>query len=351
MLALRFCLYFLLILYVSLKPSIAMNIGDIKPHIPTKTPWSEQWFYYLNDPGVGYYKISFQTYISGNSPAFKQAAYIHLAFAPKQGKVQTYDLFYDDVILTSNNDPASEAFEYIIPEVIHVNEDRMNILLPEFNFSMHWTGDHKRYWNKVFNPGEGPFGLISSLPFIDNRWFVYSMGTPAAYSFSNGDVSHQGEGIVSIDKGWYTTTNAENFIYLFAADHEHQFMFTGARVKRASLELWAGRYLSDTQDLVFYPAINGLSVSHKVDPCQGIFHFEIKKLLHKIVIDAEAPVHSFYDSTMPTVDLLGAEYPVMKSMNATMKLKIYKFGELIEEKEIEQGFLEFGDSYHCLNMQ
>ena len=330
--------------------AFAMDVQDIKPHTPSKAPWSEQWFYYFSEPEVGYYKISFQTYIQGNSPNMKEAAYIHVAFAPIDGPPKFYDYFFDEVQLVTNEDPDSESFQFIVPDVMYADEHQVSINLPEFEFSMQWTGAHKRYWQRFFNPGEGPFGSISSLPFMDNRWFIYSMGTPTEYQFSNGQVSHQGKGVVSIDKGWYTTVNAQSFIYLFAADENMQLMFTGAQPQGIPIELWAGRYISENLDLTFYPAIKGLSISHEANACEGTFHLEIRKLFYRIEIDAKAPMDSFYISTMPTVDLLGATDPVMKSMTATMKLKVYKFGQLIEEKEIPQSFLEFGDKEYCTSL-
>lgn len=334
-------------LFLMTSTAFSMDVGDIKPHQPTKSPWSEQWFYYLNDPEVGYYKVSFQTYLEGHSPALTEKAYLHLAFAPKNGAVKTYDLYYDDVYLVADEDPNSESFQYIIPGVIEADEQQVSVTLDEFNFSMRWIGEHKHYWDRFFNPGEGPFGLISSLPFIDNRWFVYSMGTPAEYQFTDGEVTHQGMGTVSIDKGWYTIANSDSFIYVFAADEKTQFMFTGAEINFFPIEMWAGRYLSENQDLVFYPGIKGLSVAHVADACRGTFHLEMNKLFYKVVVEAKAPLDSFYDSTMPTVHLLGAQQPIMKSMYSEINVKIYKFGKLIEEKDIAQGFLEFGDSQYC----
>ncbi|MDE1461496.1 hypothetical protein [Spartinivicinus poritis] len=323
----------------------ATTLEDIKPHSPTKKPWSEQWFYYLNDPAMGYFKISLQTYIMPDSPTLKEKGYVHVVYAPKEGKMQVYDYFFDEV-MTQSSGSGSTAFHYSIPGKVDANDKQITLTLPDFNFSMQFISNHKHYWSGR-NPGQTPYGFITDIPFVGGKWFIFTMGTSVQYSYSDNDESYGGYGTVYLDKGWYTKEDSPSFMYILGINDKQQLMMTGAAAGSIPIELWAGRYLSQQSDITLYPAIAGLSMKRTLDACKGELHIEFNKLTKKITVDAKANINDFYISRMPSMLVLGGDQPIMKSMKATLDVNVYEFGQLTEQVNFPQGVLEFGGNVFC----
>lgn len=325
--------------------SLATKLSDIKAHEPTSSEtWAEQWFYNVADPTLGYFKISFQTYIAPTSPDSQVQAYIHLAFTPLSGETVKYDLFYDELILQHPTDP--DAFYYEVPGMLKADIDTLTVTHPEFQFSMEWTGPHTHYW-KGLNPGQTPFGIIPELPGVGGKWFLYTVGTPIAYSFNNGEMGWSGIGHAQLDKGWYDKESSAGMIYTMGLTDELSFMFTGAVLGDSPIEMWAGRYVSERFDLIFYPAFKGLSVKREIDSCAGTLHLEMNKIGKKLVMDVAADIDSFYPLNFPSVIIFGGEQHYMKSMKAEANFKMYEFGKLKESIHVPQALLEFSGPFAC----
>ena len=338
---------FFVIIILSLTPILnwATTLADMKAHNPTSTKtWAEQWFYNIADPTVGNFKISFQTYIAPDSTDGRERAYMHLAFTPLSGTTIKYDLFYDDVIL-QHPDKLGE-FYYEVPGIIVADEETLSITHDDFNFSMSWQGPHNRYW-KGINPGQTPFGIIPELPGVGGKWFLYTVGTEVKYNFSNGDTAWSGLGHAQVDKGWYDKESSAGMMYTMGLSDELYFMFTGAALGNSSIEMWAGRYISDNHDLIFYPAFNNFSVKREFDSCKGNLHVEFNKIGKKLLIDAKAPIDTFYSLNFPSVIIFGGEQSYMKSMSAEVNFQLYSFGKLKEKIHIPQALLEFSGPFYC----
>ena len=289
----------LLIFCLSLMPLFcwSTNLSDIRAHEPSsRETWAEQWFYNIAAPGIGYFKISFQTYIAPDSIEGREKAYMHLAFTPLRGARVKYDLFYDEVNL--KHPEQEDAFYYEVPGVIVADEEQIIVTHEDFKFTLRWNGPHKRYWPGL-NPGQTPFDIIPELPGVGGKWFLYTVTTPVEYSFDNGEQAWSGGGYAQVDKGWFDKESSAGVMYTMGLSDEVAFMFTGAVFGDTSIEMWAGRYVSQNYDLVFYPAFKGLSVKREIDACAGQLHVELNKLGKKLMLDARADPESFYLLNFP----------------------------------------------------
>ncbi|MGI9280587.1 MAG: hypothetical protein ACR2PX_13335 [Endozoicomonas sp.] len=332
-----------LLLFIAF-PAHATDLTDIRPHAPSGNPWSEQWFFYINDPSVGYFKVSVQTYLTADAGTQKEKAYLHFAYAPVGGTKKIFDYFYDHVNL--QGDGTNGHFLLEVPGVIRVDQESVRLSTKDFSFDMKFTGQHRHYWNGS-NPGRNPFGLVGELPGLKTEYFVYTMGTETRYHFAMNDIEHEGTAVTYLDKGWYENYKSQGFVFVGAFLPETQLMMTGGYPSTFPLEMWVGRFLSEQQDMLIRPSVVGLSARKVSDACRGYFSIEIKKPGRKIEVEAESDPASFYRSTMPSMDILGAPKPVMKSMNARITVKIFKWGRLVEETLFPQGLLEFSGDEIC----
>lgn len=321
----------------------ATTLSDLQPHTPTEKPWNEQWFYYFNDPLVGYYKISFQTFLYEDDATMKERGYLHLVYTPLEGDIKTYDYFYDDVRLAAKE---GSEFGYVfqIPEVANITENNIEITTDDFTFHAQVAREHTHYWR--LNPGASPYSLIGELPFIANRWFTFSLATPAQYRFTTDDVHHEGQAITYIDKGW-STSQAANYAFVMATEEDAQLMLAGGSDEGLALEMWAGRYLSEHSNITFLPSINGLSVQRTMEPCEGKMEIRFKGLGKTLTVRARADVNDFSDSLVPSMRVFKAEYPSAKTMNAHIDVEVKRWGQVVERKVFMQGALEFGGGMHC----
>ncbi|WP_444937878.1 hypothetical protein [Microbulbifer sp. JMSA002] len=323
----------------------ATTLEDLRAHTPTSDKtWAEQWFYNIAVPDVGYFKVSLQTYIAPDFEVPKPKAYIHLAFSPINGSTVKYDIFHDEVILVDPNNP--DKFYYEVPGLIVADENHIDINYDYFDFTMRWNGDHHYYWHSN-NPGRSPLGILKEIINFGPEWFVYTMGTPIQYSFSNGNVALMGLGFAQLDKGWFDKESSSGIVYTMGLSEELYFMFTGGKVNDTNIEMWIGRYISSDYDLIFYPAFNGLSVKRESNACEGYANVEFNKINYKLVVEAKADPDSFYSQDFPSDVIFGRGQVYMKSMQANVTFSLYKKGSLVEKITIPQGLLEFSGPLAC----
>lgn len=325
--------------------SLATTLDDIRPHQPSsEQTWAEQWFYNISVPEVGYFKISLQTYIAPDFTEPTPKGYVHLAFTPIDGKTIKYDIFSDDLILKGFDDV--EQFHYEIPGIISANNHTVNVNADQFNFSMSWEGAHTHYWPGR-NPGQTPFSFIPDIPGVGGKWFLYTVGTPIKYHFFNGEESFSGQGYAQLDKGWYDKESSAGMVYTMGLSDELYFMFTGAQIGTSSIELWAGRYISDQYDLIFYPAIGNLSVKREIDSCAGYLKVEMNKFNQSMVMEVMSDLSDFYPLAFPSVIIFGGEQKYMKSMKAKVNVTLFENRQLVETISLPQALLEFSGPFFC----
>ncbi|MFW7522887.1 hypothetical protein ACODM8_01930 [Vibrio ostreicida] len=323
----------------------ATTLSDIRPHHATSDKtWAEQWFYNVAVPDVGYFKISLQSYIAPDFDTPTPKAYVHLAFTPLNGKTVKYDIFRDQLIMKGYDN--ADDFHYEIPGVVLANQDTLEVTLDNFYFTLRWDGEHAHYW-RGHNPGQTPFGIIPELPGVGGKWFLYTVGTPIQYTFSDGDLSLFGSGYVQVDKGWYDKESSAGMVYSMGLSEQLYYMFTGAKIGTSNIELWAGRYISDQYDLIFYPALGNLTVKREIDSCKGYLKVEMNKLRYKMIMEARSDLNQFYPLEFPSVIIFGGEQKYMKSMKASVDFSLYEWGKLAENIYMPQALLEFSGPFYC----
>jgi len=323
--------------------SYATTLSDLQPHSTTGKPWNEQWFYYFNDPLVGYYKISFQTFLYKDDETSKERGYLHFVYTPLEGEIKTYDYFYDDVSLGAVED-SEYGYYFKIPGVADINENSIKITTDDFSFSSILNGEHTHYWK--LNPGASPYSLIGELPFVANRWFTFSLASSAEYSFSSDYSHHEGQAVSYIDKGW-STSQAANYAFVMATEESSQLMLAGGSDEGLPIELWSARFISENNNITFLPSVNGLSVKRTLEPCQGKMEIVFKGIGKSLIVRASADLDDFSDSHVPSTHVFEAEYPSSKTMNANIEIEVRRWGQVVERKSFQQGALEFGGGMHC----
>lgn len=334
-------LIFLFVIFI--QNAYGTKLEDLSAHQPTSDLWSEQWFYNLGDPNMGYVKVSLQTFKSPEMDTI--SAYIHVAYSPISGPTQVNNYYFDQVELDHPTNP--DKFYYHVPNKVTATEEGLYLDLPNFKYSVSWLGPHQHYWSGL-NPGKSPMGILADIPKLNAQWFIYSVGTSADYSFSNDVVSLSGVGTMHIDKGWFNRAYTSNFLYVLGLTNQEQLFITGGPTGSLGIEPWVAKYVSDELNLTFPFTIKGLGVKSNYDGCQGRLDFEIKNLTYKLVVSANSEPDTFYLSEMPSVKLFNSDQGIMKSMQARIEIKVYHFGMLIEEKIIDQGHLEFSGESICI---
>ncbi|MFA0812827.1 hypothetical protein [Microbulbifer epialgicus] len=323
----------------------ATTLDDLRAHDPTSDKtWAEQWFYNIAVPDVGYFKVSLQTYISPDFEVPEPKAYIHLAFSPLDGPIVKHDIFHDEIILDNPDNPGE--FYYEVPGLIVADKNHIDINYDFFDFTMRWTGEHHYYWHGN-NPGRSPLGILKEIINFGPEWFVYTMGTPIHYSFSDGNIALMGGGFAQLDKGWFDDESSSGIVYTMGLSDELYFMLTGGKVSDTNIEMWIGRYISGAHDMIFYPAFNGLSVRRESDACEGYAKIEFSKINYKLVVEATADPDSFYSQSFPSDVIFGKGQKYMKSMQAKVDFSLYKKGTLIETITMPQALLEFSGPLAC----
>ncbi|MDO6705694.1 hypothetical protein [Photobacterium sp. 1_MG-2023] len=324
--------------------ALATTLDDIRPHSPTSQTWSEQWFYYLNDPHVGYFKISAQTYLTPEMTTPHERGYLHVVYAPIGGPQVVIDRYFDQVELAGK--PGSEAFRFRVAGLVDIDQTGIRLSLPDLSFELAYTGAHRHYASGE-NPGQNPFGWIGDLPGVAVNYFVYTLGTPSTYQFQLGNIRHQGQGVTYLDKGWFDAAKSQGFIFVGAFTPQHQLMLTGGSQDGSPLEIWVGRMMSEAVDWRIGSSLVGLSVTKESDACRGYLKLTVSKLGRKMEVEASSDLTDFYLSAMPSKVVFGQTLPIMKSMNAQITAKVYHWGKLVDEMQVPQGLLEFSGSEAC----
>jgi len=336
---------YLLALLCGAQLSNATTLDEFSPRPIGGNPWSDAWYYYINDPEVGYYKIVFLTYLNESTVNDKPQAYLHVVFAPKNGEKREYDYYFKDVTSKPVKGEVPYAFVFEVPGIATIDEDSIDIRLPDVSIQATLTGDHLHY-AAGGNPGASPFGWLTSLPFVQNQWFVFSMATPTRYTFRDAHAQHRGEGLTYIDRGW-NSGQAAGMVYLMAVSDDVKMMFTGGADKHLPIETWTGRLITDKYDLTFTPSINGMAADANFSPCGGTALIEMNDDGYRVSIDSRASLDTFYNHVTPSMTVFHSENPVMKSMQARAVLKLFRDEELLDTYEIDQSVLEFGGIHYC----
>ncbi|NIB42143.1 hypothetical protein HBA55_21230 [Pseudomaricurvus alkylphenolicus] len=338
----------LLFLICAISSASATTLDQFSPRPVHGFPWSDAWYYYIHDPDVGYFKIVFLTFLNQDTGADKQEAYLHVVFTPKTGQKREYDYYYKDVVAAPVNGDKPYSFKFEVPGAAKINESSIELNLPDVSISAQFKDEHIHYSNDE-NPGASPFGWVTSLPFVENQWFVFSMATETQYRFKDHWAQHSGHGLTYIDRGW-NDGQAAGMIYLMAVSEQVKLMFTGGIDGNLPIESWAGRLITPKHNLTFSPSIKGWDTTTKSDICASWMEVQMIEGDYRVKIVAEAPLGSFYNHVTPSLTVFQSENPVMKSMSAKTSVEVYKNDRLVETVSVDQSILEYGGSHYCDKM-
>ncbi len=336
----------LLFLISTLNTAYATSYDDLAPHPPSGSPWSEQWFYNLNDPDQGYFKVTLQTYITPGSNQQNLGGYVHFAYSSKTGITKTYEYFSDEVIVEQVPGAKGNSFHFQIPGIVDADENTLSLTLQDINFHMSWVGVHTPYW-PTLNPAQSPFRILSELPGLGAHWFVWTIKTPTQYTYSDDGQNLSGFGWSNVDKGWYDKEVYGSYMYALAVTGQYQLLLSGGTAKNSAIEVWAGQFRSEDEVISFLPTFKGLGVKRTLDTCRGLLDIELNKVSRKVVIHAQSAPSDFYDARMPSQIVFNAEKPVMKTMQASFSIKVYHWGQLQKEVTLPQGLMEFAGDAYC----
>lgn len=325
--------------------SWSSTLDEFSPREATHNPWSDAWYYYIHDPKVGYYKIVFLTYLNEETPDNQPHAYVHVVLAAKDGSTREYDYYFNEVVAKPVAGDSEYAFSFEIPGVASINEKSIALDLPDVSIKADFSADHLRY-STPEHPNVSPFAWLTSLPFVENQWFVFSMATPAQYQYRDAEHQYQGSGLTYIDRGW-NSGQAAGMVYLMAVSEELKLMLSGGTDGKLPMEIWAGRLISEQHDLTFTPSINGMAAHTDFNPCEGKARVEMQEGDYRILVQSAAPLASFYNHVTPSLSVFHSKNPVMKSMQATATVEIYKDETLLDSITLEQSVLEFGGLHYC----
>jgi hypothetical protein len=323
----------------------ATELAQFAPQVPTKNPFSDAWYYYIHDEQVGYYKITFLAYLNDETPDNKPHAYIHVVYAAKSGEKRYYDYYFEQLETSRGTGKHPWSFEFNVPGKAQISEDRIALTLPGVSLEADISDQHQHYWQHD-NPGASPFGWLTSLPFVENQWFVFSLGTPTRYRYTDAQVSHSGEGLTYIDRGW-NSGQAAGMVYVTGVSPEAKFMFTGGTDGKLPIETWVGRLITAQHDLTFPVSLKGFGTENALDPCAASATIEMEQDDYRVVVKSTAAPGSFYDHRTPSVTVFNAPNAVMKSMHARANIEVYKQEQLVEALAVDQSLLEFGGVYYC----
>jgi hypothetical protein len=232
-----------------------------------------------------------------------------------------------------------------VPGVAKISERRIELNLPDVSISADFSSEHIHY-SKGDNPGDSPFGWITSLPFVENQWFVFSMATASEYAYKDAAGEYKGTGLTYIDRGW-NDGQAAGMIYLMAVSDDVKMMFTGGVDGNLPLETWVGRLITPKHDLTFTPSLNGMDTDSQPAPCDASMKLSMREGDYRIEIDAEAPLSTFYNHVTPSLTVFKSPNAVMKSMQAETIIKVFHKGELAETINLPQSILEYGGVHYC----
>jgi hypothetical protein len=315
------------------------TLTRFRPHAPTADPFADTWYYYVNDPELGYLKLVLVTYLSSQTNGHDQHAYVHVAVAPLDGPTREYDHYFDDVVIATPDGDDPWSFSVDVPGAVHVDARSVELTLPDVSVSARFDGAHEHYWpgpDEAASPFTGPTDGEPGR----SHWFVFTLGTPTECRFEDGHGAHAGRGLAYVERGW-SVRQAHGFCYLMAVSRMAKLMLT-CGMPNDDVAVWAGRLVTADHDIRFLPFAGEQQVTSNLEPSRGAASLEIEQAGYVVRVVSGAPLRDFYDQVTPSLTVFGADTPVAKTMNARLHVEILRDGAVLETVDLPQSILEFG---------
>jgi hypothetical protein len=322
-------------------PEMTGARGDLfQPHPPTADPFADTWYCYLNDPGVGYLKIVFLSYLNDRTEG-AQHAHVHVALAPVGGGRHEHDAWFREVAIEQAQPDGTGRFGFHVPGVVAIDGTSFSLALPEVMVEARFTGPHHHYFPEPQQAASPFFGPLDHLPSDQSHWFVHTLGTAATYHYEEDSRAHAGSGLMYAERGW-SVRQAHGFCYLMAVGEGARLMLT-CGMPDDRTEVWAGRLVTPATDLTFVPLSGDPpTVTSDLQPDQGRAGVTLVQDEHEVRITSHAPLADFYDQITPSLTVFHAEHPVAKTMQAALHIEVRRNGEVVDVVDLPQSILEFG---------
>ena len=333
--------------------------------IDTEGPWFKGWYTRItgtNDTSIAV--VGATQYLPGQDLATPYEMHFpgYLAIiVSEHGRTKIYETFPQKTILWSNrelvlDDPTSTSWESFLwqSENGFITNESIEISIPgkievsatlgprlPYNANIQWLG---------------PEGLVEFLPIVPLHWFVYSLGSESTYSYTLLDESStavSGNGYAHQESNW---GNIFPPAWIWSeginSSNSRQFALSGGElsINGSPLTTWLVAYHSPLIQWQFRPTLPGTEYIATIDACSGSFSIIAKDVLRKLVIEANAPLDSFIDVSVPTDAGFrhGAEESFSAEVTVNGYIKLPWLGYvLVDRYQFTGAALEYGADYMC----
>ena len=319
-----------------------LDLGLLVPRAdPGGRPWSDHWYWYCRDPEVGMLKVAWLRSLDevDESPR----AYVHVAFDPADGgPSRQYDHHAEHHRCGPTEGPVG-SYLFEVADVARFSASSVLVTLPEVTAEIELTGPLLPYFDGD-TPGASPFlGDLTPSASDQGHWMITTLATPSRYRFRDEHTDVAGQGTTYAERGW-GIAQAPAFAYAVAVSDDVHVVTAGGGLD--GHEMWAGRVQFGDHDLVVVPVREGHTGSAALDPVAGTARIELTDGAHDIVIEASADPGRFYDHTTPSRTVFDAAHPVMKTMDASLRVTVRDPDGNTATASVEQAILEFGGANH-----
>ncbi len=348
------------------------SLSPMNPHVTGKSgPFFEGWYYRITDPASGRriavivasYLLPGQRY----EPGMFMPGYLAVLIN-KDGGSESIELFPQQTQLLKGGVPVNEYFLFNQPadfewksEYGSITQKTIDIDVP-CSLSLHAGIEGRIPWDD--SSEMGPEGPMLFMPVIKAHWYVYSLGSDVSYELTlmpDGfpDI-YEGSGYIHQEKNWgHTFPEAWIWLQGVNEDNSAHIALSGGKVPLGKdyMTSWLAGYRSKTlnwnyiggEELPIAAIPAGTIIHTEIDACAGTFYFSALNPARKFVVDASAPVDSFFPVSIPTLNGF-QENGGIESFDATIIVSAYKnqgHSTLIEKTVFNGAALEFGAGYGC----
>jgi len=365
-----FCFVLLLILvFPACKKE---SLSPMNPHVTGKAdPFFEGWYYRITDPESGAriavicasYLLRGQQY----EPGMNMPGYLAVLIS-REGRTKSIEMFPQLTSLLKDGKPVNEYYAFNHPadfewrsEYGSITQNSIDIDVPG-SCTLHANINGRIPWDDTSEMG--PEGPMLFLPVIKAHWFVYSLGSEVSYELAVMEDGLpellEGSGYIHQEKNWGDTfPTAWIWLQGVNEDNTAHIALSGGKVPLGKdyMTSWLAGYRSKTlnwnyiggEELPVAAIPAGTIIHTEIDACAGTFYFSAVNPSQKFIVDASAPVDSFFPVSIPTLNGF-EENGGIESFDATIIVSAYKnqgHPVLLEKTVFTGAALEFGAGYKC----
>lgn len=333
--------------------------------IDTEGPWFKGWYTRITGTdGTSIAVVGATQYLPEQELSAPYAMHIPgyvAVIVSDHGRTKIYETFPEKTILWSNRElvldaPDSTAWESFLwhSENGFITNESIEISIPG-KIELTATLGPRLPYNSTIQ-WLGPEGLVEFLPIVPLHWFVYTLGSQSTYRYTLLDeknASVKGHGYAHQESNW---GNVFPPAWIWSeginSSNTRQFALSGGElsINGSLLTTWLVAYRSPVIQWQFRPTLPGTEYVASIDACSGSFSITAKDVLRKVVIEANAPLASFIDVSVPTEAGFahGAEESFSANVTVNGYIKLPWLGYVpVDRYQFTGAALEFGADYMC----